>query len=291
MKPLFDALYHPHEDRLEAPPGSLAALCPGARFAPLTYARALTLWLDPRGLLRLDRSPTERPGVERVSLCLDDDPLHAPGTARRALALGQHLVRRAAHDARGALVEAVMAFELCPEVPPGLEAAPRALERARNTLTWAVERIDPLDAPCAAEPLSALLYPTVHYARARAAQTGAAVSTRIDADATLAAPARGLDAALRGLVDNALHHGQAQALTVIAQTDGDRLVIGVEDNGRGVAPAVAPHLGRVVQAAGQRGGSGHWFSVQVSNMLEGVFSLEWGPNQPTRAVLKVPIGR
>jgi signal transduction histidine kinase len=89
------------------------------------------------------------------------------------------------------------------------------------------------------------------------------------------ADARGFDAVMRNLIQNAVVHGGAHRVRVdIDRPDADRVRLRVADDGKGVAPEVMNELGRPFARAGRTGvtGIGLFVSRQLVSRMKGTLT-------------------
>ena len=104
---------------------------------------------------------------------------------------------------------------------------------------------------CSAERLDA------GRAIARLAEDWPELSVNVEGAAHVIADARGFDAVVRNLLQNAVVHGGARRVTVrVDQRDPGNVRVTLADDGRGVAPELVDGLGQPFARSAQTGGTG-----------------------------------
>jgi hypothetical protein len=210
------------------------------------------------------------------------------------------------HDLKTALASLQLQAESLQEDLPEAAANPNMQRLLTDTVRLGVQLQNSL---YYAQPDGDLLVERVSVATfvRRAAGDWPALDVRIEGDGTALADARALESVFRNLLQNAVIHGGATAVTVrVERKDAGPVVITATDNGRGVPQQVLASLGRPFVRSGRPGSSngtgtgvGLFVSCQLAERMRGVLrfggaaglpagaSAEAGPG--FTAVLELPV--
>ena len=128
---------------------------------------------------------------------------------------------------------------------------------------------------------------------ARSAPAGTSVEAVLpDGEITVAGSAAGLRLAVDNLLANAVRHGGAHRIQAAVRVEGDRVLITVDDDGRGVPPdertAVFDRFRRGRFAHGPGSGLGLALVAQQAALHDGTATLTDSPLGGTRVVLELP---
>ncbi len=159
------------------------------------------------------------------------------------------------HDLKTAIARVQLQAENLLEDWP--ERAPRApLERlASDTVRLQIQLENSL---FVAQPDGRLLQERIDTAESieRLARDWPDLRVRVSGSATVIADARAFDTIVRNLLQNAVVHGEARQVDVTL-SGGDRALVRLRDDGRGVAADTLPRLGQPFgRGGGAAGGSG-----------------------------------
>ena len=274
---------------------------------PLATWLGLRLGLAPlRGLSRaIAAQPARTPTLTR-----EDVPAELQQLTRAldalvanldsALARERRFTADAAHELRHPL--AVLRLELDLAGATGDDAARAAhLQRARDglermerlvaqLLTLArVESLEHLDDAGLLAPAT-LAREVLASAGERAAPRGVALSLQADDTARVRGSAGLLAIALGNLVDNAISHGRPRGqVAVSVASDGDAVVLAVDDDGPGIPAAQAERLGeRFLRGAGSGSGLGLSITEAIAGLHGGALAIAPSPAGGARVVLRLP---
>ena len=117
------------------------------------------------------------------------------------------------------------------------------------------------------------------------------LDVRIDGDATALGDARGLESVVRNLLQNAVVHGGATAVTVqIEQHASGRVTITTHDNGRGASPETVQMLGEPFsrRSPTSKTGVGLFVSRQLALRMRGDLRFDAASGTGFTAILELP---
>lgn len=274
-------------------------------------------WIVSRGLAPLgrlagavkERSPTALTPVSTVGLPAEVQPVATAlndllARLDQSFTLQRRFAADAAHELRTPLTALQLQLQLAERAQTDEDRA-RAFERLRQGMQRATRlvqqlltmaRLDPdaAAAPPADVDIGALLGSVVEDAQPLAAQRGIALAC---IDESQHACVHGAEDALRilfsNLVDNAVRYtppaGRVQATVA---SDGDSVVVHVDDNGPGIAAEererVFDRFYRGSEAPGTGTGLGLAIASQVADMHRGRVALEASPLGGLRATVRLP---
>jgi signal transduction histidine kinase len=197
------------------------------------------------------------------------------------------------HDLKTALASLQLQAESLSEDLPEAAANPNMARLLKDTLRLGVQLENSL---YFAQPEGHLLVEPVSIARfiERTAADWPDLRVQVEGDETVLADARALESVWRNLLQNALIHGGATAVTVRieARVDG-RATITAIDNGRGAPARVVQMLGAPFTRPAPTSGTGVglFVSQQLARRMNGELRFGAAGGVGFTAVLELPVAR
>jgi signal transduction histidine kinase len=194
------------------------------------------------------------------------------------------------HDLKTSLTSLQLQAEsLEEELPAGVGRA--AFERLRKDMLRLQLQLE--NSLYLAQPDGRLLAErvTVRPLVERAAADWPELSTNVDGDARVLADERALAGVVRNVLQNAVIHGGATAVSVrVVPAPARRVRITIEDNGRGASPESVDRLGQEFPqpAAGGGSGVGLFVSRQLLKRMQGTLAFGTRPGRGFAAIVELP---